>query len=918
MLDTGVGAAAGGLTGGPAGAIVGGAAGGIGARHSIGDIVKELTKLELPELGWVLCQRSMCHAIGELYHDVCHEFPELGDDAHSQKVATEIGVVLNESTIEVNEKFFCNPAPQFGDRMRERSRMLLVNAGLSETDAARLSNRIPAYFAAALRAEFRINLAAYSRITDATNTPFDKATGREFQWLEYSDWLYRRQFEPVFDERFCLNDVFVPLRCEWRESSSSSLEATHARNDKMVRAADTELSTDKTVIHNVCLLSEYLDHWIEQLAHAYDYKDAIRILSGGPGSGKSTSVRSFAAMVARNRPIWRVVYVPLHQFEFGEDLEAALNKFCEWHEPPLPGNLLKRDAVESHLLLVFDGLDELAKQGDIGAEAARAFAEHVHAWLQACDGKRQVGALLCGRPVSADRAAVRGIKESQTLHLLPYLVVLSDEQRKAYKDPGKLLNGENADQRDEWWQKFGTAKGLEYSAMPAELKKKGREFDEVTAQPLLNYLIALTYGRSKAGENTIDFNGKINLNTVYADMLQGIWDRKYEQQQAKALEPYDFDLYQQMLEDIALTAWHGSGRAASLSSVESHLDKKQKDALVKLTGDVSSGIMRLFLGFYVQSRKISAGTELFEFTHKSFGEYLTARRMIATLSQCHDELLRREEGGKRKGGWDEGDCLIEWSRVFGPTRLDHDLNRFLRGELAASLSNGLKYNADQLSRWRATLAKLMNHVLRHGMPMEKRDDLNSFYDANRQAIAAEESLLAMHHNISNELFSRRMIVVPTQIDWPSFTSMGTWIRRIAEQRTGPENCVGLNCLRFLNVVGQIFHFADLYEVDFSGAVLQGVGFRGAVLERANLAGANLDGAYLKLANLEGANLEGANLTGANLTEANLTEANLTGANLTEANLTGANLTRAKLKRTNLERANQTGVRGMPQQKRVRN
>jgi uncharacterized protein YjbI with pentapeptide repeats len=86
-----------------------------------------------------------------------------------------------------------------------------------------------------------------------------------------------------------------------------------------------------------------------------------------------------------------------------------------------------------------------------------------------------------------------------------------------------------------------------------------------------------------------------------------------------------------------------------------------------------------------------------------------------------------------------------------------------------------------------------------------------------------------------------------------------------------------------------FSWANLYQVDLSGAVLPR-----AVLYHVNLSGANLKGANLDRADLIGANLREANLGEAILTGANLREANLGMADLAWANLSGANVTSEQL------------------------
>jgi hypothetical protein len=56
--------------------------------------------------------------------------------------------------------------------------------------------------------------------------------------------------------------------------------------------------------------------------------------------------------------------------------------------------------------------------------------------------------------------------------------------------------------------------------MPAELRRE--DLKEITAQPLLNYLLALSRTRGK-----LDFAAATNLNEIYEDLLAAIWERRW-------------------------------------------------------------------------------------------------------------------------------------------------------------------------------------------------------------------------------------------------------------------------------------------------------------------------------------------------------------------------------------------------------
>lgn len=103
----------------------------------------------------------------------------------------------------------------------------------------------------------------------------------------------------------------------------------------------------------------------------------------------------------------------------------------------------------------------------------------------------------------------------------------------------------------------------------------------------------------------------------------------------------------------------------------------------------------------------------------------------------------------------------------------------------------------------------------------------------------------------------------------------------------------------IDLSGTDMFFAELKDVDLSGANLTQIRCVGANLEGANLSGANLKGAILSGAKLQGANLKGADLTGAELAQTKFSDADLMGAKLHQAilsstNLSGANLTNADL------------------------
>lgn len=101
-------------------------------------------------------------------------------------------------------------------------------------------------------------------------------------------------------------------------------------------------------------------------------------------------------------------------------------------------------------------------------------------------------------------------------------------------------------------------------------------------------------------------------------------------------------------------------------------------------------------------------------------------------------------------------------------------------------------------------------------------------------------------------------------------------------------------LTFWQRLGRDFHHLQLPWVNLQHAILPKSHLQNTNLQGANLTGAALSGAQLQEVNLSGADLSGADLSGADLSGANLSLANLTGAKLQGTRLDSANFTNACL------------------------
>jgi uncharacterized protein YjbI with pentapeptide repeats len=818
------------------------------------------------ELAGLLISQSLMKAMKGLLKSNVDLLPQEVEKLSLKELYRQITDFLEEPELILDRDFFEHPErlPIVAPIQAAFLRWLTTNNLISNyQEAQSLSNRLPAYFVSALQEQWKDKRDEYSLLLDEIDTPFNNAWKRERGWLHYRAWLQKQIDEPIFWEAFSLKQIYVPLRGFYEEEE---IKAT----------IDTDDHREPSFKRIVIKLQEQLETWLE----AAKSDDAIRLLTGGPGSGKSSFCKVFAAQQARLEK--QVLYIPLHRLSFSTDLVTAVQTFVQ-HDGFLPENPLEPRDQDLKLLIIFDGLDELSMQGKIAQEVAHNFINEVREQVKSFNqNKTRLQVLISGRDVVVQSNKNNFKKPQQIITILPYWVDKSDN----FSDVDNLLK---VDQRHQWWQQYGQAKGKNYAQLPPELS--GKNLQEITAQPLLNYLIALTFERGE-----VQFSQETNLNNIYDNLLKAVYERGYEKNSPghRAIEGITEKDFVLILMEIALSCWHGNGRTTTVIEIKEHCENNGLKNLLKnfqdsFKSDSQGSITRLLTAFYFRESGDLRGSEkTFEFTHKSFGEYLTARRIVDRVKQIHKKLQDSEND--YDNDYDPRQALIAWATLCGPTAIDEYLFSFIVNQMQLQ-------SRDEVKQWQKTLGDLIEYLLVKGMPMEGLKNRPNFQEEMRQARNAEEALLAVFNacgRVTEEIFP---------IQWPSPEAFGNWLARLQGQRIDFEPMFVLNCLSFLDLQNCLLIHRDLYRANLERANLERANLYGAYLYMANLERANLYRAYLYMANLERANLYRAYLYRAYLYRAYLERANLERANLYSANLERANLYMANLERANLERAN---------------
>ena len=825
------------------------------------------------ELLFLLVQQALQRALADLLHDSESHLP-LDIDQHADALVGRLQNTLTD--ISIDRDFFEHPQNlPLLQTVQQALKAWLVDHNTEPAVADTLVARLPGYFPFALHQEWRKQGERYAPIKAALDTPFAKASEREQAWRSYNAYLHQRIEAGAFGEAFGLKQIYIPLNGYREENdtpdATQDIDPHHAKR-RVVFGLDDELLA-----------------WLRQS----NKDDAVRVLSGGPGSGKSSFAKMFAVHVVDQCAL-KVLFVPLHLLDPSGDFVEALGRFVR-NEGMFPFNPLHPEAAESKLLLILDGLDELANQGQAAALTARDFINAVQNFVyQRNLTALNLRVLFSGREVVVQGAQSEFRKPIQILHILPYYTSEADRKNETWVDADKRLEH---DLRQDWWQNYGRLTGKAFDGMPKELDRK--DLQEVNAQPLLNYLLAISYCHGE-----LNFSRDINLNQIYRNLVQAVHERGYEGRRhagVRHMEQKDFFL---MLEEVALAAWHGDGRSTTIKEIEQHCREAGYDKQLEAFREgAERGITRLLAAFFFrQHGERPRGDPTFIFTHKSFGEYLAARRLVRAMEDIVEERERRENIGGGKG-WSESDALERWARLCGPAAVSNYLHRFWLAEVTLR-------PPERVALWQRHFIQLFSYMLRHGSPMEKLQ-LPTFNLMLFQSRNAEEALLAAMNACA------RVTGKLSEIQPPEPTTFGTWLKRIQGQRKGSENVLAYDCLSYLDLNSNCLELADLFAANLTHSNLQETTAGLAILKVADLSGANLGGVYLSRANLSRAELREANLSGANLREANLREANLreanlreadlrraylSGADLREANLSGADLRRAYLSEANFSRA----------------
>lgn len=647
--------------------------------------------------GWELFCLSFAWAFDSLRQDFCE--PDLARQA--AKAALERARTrLTEAQYEITTDFLNYPSSlplyrEIRDAFVDR-RAEFRPQGTESADS--LKARFDSAFNRAIHAVWSQQPDRFAALAQALHAPGLEASASEQQWQAYRQQLIHEfTVKPVFGQeqtRVSLSQLYVPLRATWREKAKGRDERYQ------------EHIPERTPRH-LLRLDDMLDNW----ADAGSSKDWLRLIGGGPGSGKSTTLKALAARLAGRDDI-RPIYVPLQHMNLNQSLRDAVNSWLTqtvesaFRQPPL-----ERQAVENgpRLVLIFDGLDELSRPGEGAAQVVNLFANRLNA-LHSELGSHML-ALVASRTVGFQEAIKYLAAQPEQAFEVTGLCPLGDSRDVIGDEAIKTQ-----DQRPDWWHGYATATG-QPAATPEAMTHESLE--NLTAEPLLCYLLALS------GYVTGDWRKAAeNHNRIYEKLIGEVWRRGWGDGgrlgPGRALTQEDFV---RLMESVALAAWHGGDtRTADETRFAEACDILGTTDLWAEFKDINGPDMgNLALNFYLKT--CDHDRRGFEFTHKSFGDYLTARALFAVAVDLAPRIAKYKKF-----------VAAEWLRAIGNGKMTDEIVDFIRAE--ASLAGTLTCHNVQ-----SGFEMLASYALAEGLPAH--NDAKYWREAEARQNSAEWAVWAM-------------------------------------------------------------------------------------------------------------------------------------------------------------------------------
>ncbi|MGB3536172.1 MAG: pentapeptide repeat-containing protein [Microcoleaceae cyanobacterium] len=665
--------------------------------------------------------------------------------------------------------------------------------------------------------------------------------------------------ENVFAEEFTFEDIYVPLKAQ----------SVHKLGKFHIRVELVNLET-----------------WAKETIFSLKNKDKVLFIQAGPGRGKSLFCQMFADWVRQQLyPIWipiliRLRDIPNLQNSFRETLREAVNaNFASDNNWLTDRN--------TRYLFFLDGFDELIIEGR-NSSGLELFLRQVEQFQKDSAMSKDMGhrVIVTGRTL-----ALQGVKQYVRDNFAQVTIKVMDE-----------------DLKQQWlsrWQKLvGTDKKDAFEEFLQD-ENCTKQVKELAQEPLLLYLLAAMHRDGKlnleAFQETNETQAKI---VIYEESLDWVLTQQRPQSLQNQITGLDTEDLRCILIEAGLCVVQSGGEYTKFKMIEERLDNDIVKPIKKARSQGGDQVLKNALAAFYLKPAAADNDGGVEFFHKSFSEFLCAKRL-------QESLIEWTKPGKRGRGYNLKDEQFyeEVYDLLGYGGLTPEIVEYLMGLLIESEAFPFSKLFERLEyfylRWsdgefidsptgtipKKKCQKLQQHDIKLG-----QRQVDVYTGLNVMILLLE---LHRYGQQQEELKDKLMFHPCGQLNSQGKLEDEFRLYRII----GYSCCVGESC--FLETVGQFFGGANLSGASLRGADLSGADLSGADLSDTDLlcidlSDTNLLGANLRCAHLMSASLNGANFCGTDLSEANLILTDLFYANLSSANLHGADLSDANLRGANLE------------------
>ena len=682
---------------------------------------------------------------------------------------------------------------------------------------------------------------------------------------KYRTSLLKLPLQPMFHETFALRDVYVELNATTITRSGQYPGKKDVENEEPY-----EKGTMVPLMHTVRDQLEDREH--------------VVFIQAEPGKGKSVFCQMLAARVASEYPDWVPILIRLRDERFVAEMPVK-EAFQEYLKPYF--TLTDEVLQTRRFLFILDGFDELQLSADSGY-ALKSFFERLSSFQKVCaeESRWRHKIVITGRPIR-----IQDIESELPSNFLRLQIEhMENPQFVSWlRNWAKLFGEETA----EAFRGF-----LEKGNVFAEENHDRSSLRRLASEPLLLYLLGAMHRDGALPQDVLDT--PLPRIAIYDRLVSWVCGdtRKYHAVQRRnrlleksSVRPYEL---RRLLQELALCVWHSGKETAPMTCMTKRLNDAMPEQMKKLMTSGFDGVHNVFIACSFQPQEGERGKVAF--LHKSFGEYLTAERMVEILRQIgepkDDRLSNLKEVAHR------------FYAVFGVALLTDEIRDFVMAMLTENLTHEeLKRISRRLYHvyigysdgcWmdegiaRTQWDALKRYGIRLGLfPFEVQAGINLFvllcllyqHTDGTFEVCGREADGTFDPNRFRKLFGLGEIVGTFGL----FRRIQHLLKKVSLPRAN------LLCL-------------NLRRANLQGANLQGAVLRDSNLRGANLQGANLQGADLRVASLQDADLRNADLRNANLEDGDLRDTDLRGANLQGADLLCADLRSADLQGAALQKA----------------